>query len=62
MEHEDADELRQSRAGDPRITPEGREILKRIVMRDLADEFADALAESCAEDSLLGGDGPLRSR
>ncbi len=38
------DELRrQRRGGDTRITPEGREILTRIVMGDLADEFADSL-------------------
>lgn len=48
---------RQRRGGDPRITPEGREILTRIVMGDLADEFADSLAEISASDPLLGG-GP----
>ena len=48
---------RQRRAGDPRITPEGREILTRMVMGDLADEFADSLAEISASDPLLGG-GP----
>jgi hypothetical protein len=46
---------RQRRGGDPRITPEGREILTRIVMGDLADEFADSLAEISASDPLLGG-------
>ena len=52
------DELRrQRRGGDTRITPEGREILTRIVMGDLADEFADSLAEISASDPLLGG-GP----
>jgi len=48
---------RQRRSGDPRLTPEGREILTRIVMGDLADEFADSLAEISASDPLLGG-GP----
>jgi len=48
---------RQRRGGAPRITPEGREILTRIVMGDLADEFADSLAEISASDPLLGG-GP----
>lgn len=43
------------RRGDPRITREGREILTRIVMGDLADEFADSLAETCDNDPLLGG-------
>ena len=52
------DELRrQRRGGDPRITPEGREILTRTVMGDLVDEFADSLAEISASDPLLGG-GP----
>lgn len=52
------DELRrQRRGGDPRITPEDREILTRIVMGDLADEFADSLAEISVSDALLGG-GP----
>ncbi len=52
------DELRrQRRGGDPRITPEGRAILTRIVSGDLADEFADSLAEISASDPLLGG-GP----
>jgi hypothetical protein len=50
------DELRrQRRGGDPRITPEGREILTRIVIGDLADEFADSLAEISDSDPLLGG-------
>lgn len=48
---------RQRRGGDTRITPEGRKILTRIVMGDLADEFADSLAEISASDPLLGG-GP----
>ena len=48
---------RQRRSGDARITPEGREILTRIVMGDLADEFADSLAEISDADPLLGG-GP----
>jgi hypothetical protein len=52
------DELRrQRRGGDPRITPEGRAILTRIVSGDLADEFADSLAEISSSDPLLGG-GP----
>lgn len=48
---------RHRRGGDPRITPEGREILTRIVMGDLADDFADSLAEISDSDPLLGG-GP----
>jgi hypothetical protein len=46
---------RQRRAGDPRVTPEGREILLRITTGDLADEFADSLAEISDADPLLSG-------
>lgn len=38
-------------------TDGGHEILTRMVMGDLADEFADSLAEISASDPLLGG-GP----
>ncbi len=46
---------RRRRAGDPRITPEGREILRRVTRGDLADEFQAALDADLATDSLLGG-------
>ncbi len=46
---------RQRRAGDPRITAEGREILLRLTVGDLADEFADSLAEVSADDPILSG-------
>jgi hypothetical protein len=46
---------RQRRAGDPRITPEGREILLRITTGDLADEFADSLAAASEADPALSG-------
>ncbi len=46
---------RRRRAGDPRITPEGREILRRVTRGDLADEFQAALDADLAADSLLGG-------
>jgi hypothetical protein len=45
---------RRRRGGAPRITSEGREILNRLVMGDLADDFAEALAETSASDPLLG--------
>lgn len=48
---------RQRRSGDPRISPEGREILARLVTGDLADQLADDLAAISAADPLLGG-GP----
>ncbi len=46
---------RRRRAGDPRITPEGREILLRLVSGDLVDEFQAALDAVSAADPLLGG-------
>jgi hypothetical protein len=46
---------RQRRAGDPRLTEGDKEILRRITMGDLADEFADSLAAISASDPLLGG-------
>ena len=48
---------RQRRAGDPRLSEEGKAILLRITMGDLADEFADSLAAISEADPLLGG-GP----
>jgi hypothetical protein len=57
MEPDNTAEARSSRRqGDPRLTPNDRAILRRITTGDLADEFADALAEVCATDSLLGGE------
>jgi hypothetical protein len=44
---------RERRAGDPRLSPEGREILRRITSGDFADEFADALTEIGANDPSL---------
>ena len=46
---------RRRQAGDPRITPEGRGILRRLTTGDLADTFAEALAESDRADPLIGG-------
>jgi len=46
---------RQRRAGDPRITPEGREILLRITKGDLAGEFAESLAAITDADPMLSG-------
>ena len=48
---------RRRRAGDPRITPEGRAILARLVEGDLVDEFQHELDAISAADPLLGG-GP----
>jgi hypothetical protein len=53
------EELRQRRqAGDPRITPEGRAILRQLTTGDLADAFADALAETSRDDPLLADHSP----
>ncbi len=46
---------RRRRAGDPRITPEGRELLVRLVEGDLVDEFQAALEAISAADPLVGG-------
>ncbi|MGH9247876.1 MAG: hypothetical protein ACRD29_26895 [Acidimicrobiales bacterium] len=46
---------RRRRAGDPRITPEGRELLLRMTTGDLVDEFQAALDADLAADPLLGG-------
>lgn len=46
---------RLRRAGDPRVTPEGREILRRITRGDLAGEFQAALDADLVADPLLGG-------
>jgi hypothetical protein len=48
-------EERRRRAGDPRITPEGRELLLRMTTGDLMDEFQAALDADLAADPALGG-------
>jgi hypothetical protein len=47
---------RRRRAGDPRITPAGREILMRLVAGDLMGEFQGELDRISAEDPDLGGE------
>ena len=44
---------RRQRAGDPRITPEGRELLLRMTTGDLMDEFQAALDTDLAADPIL---------
>jgi hypothetical protein len=44
------------RAGDPRLSPEGREILRRLVSGDLTGEFQAALDAVSEADPLLGGE------
>lgn len=48
---------RRRRAGDSRISPEGREILRRVTRGDLAEEFQAALDADLASDPLLDGPG-----
>lgn len=51
------EERRQRRrAGDPRITPEGRELLLRMTTGDLIDEFRAALDADLADPALGGHD------
>jgi hypothetical protein len=47
---------RRRRAGDPRITPEGRAILLRLVTGDLMGEFQAELDRISAEDPILSGE------
>lgn len=51
----DEERRRRRCAGDPRITPEGRAILRRMVSGDLVDEFQAALDADLVNDPLLGG-------
>ncbi len=43
------------RAGDPRLSEEGRAALRRITTGDLADEFGESLEEISDADPLLAG-------
>ena len=46
---------RRRRAGDPRLSAEGKELFRRMTTGDLADEFQAALDADADADSLLGG-------
>lgn len=46
---------RRRRAGDPRVTEEGREFMARLVEGDLMGDFQAALDAVSADDPLLGG-------
>jgi hypothetical protein len=46
---------RRRRAGDPRLSPEGRELFERMTTGDLVDEFQAGLDAVSASDPLLGG-------
>lgn len=45
---------RRRRAGDPRLTEEGRAFLERLTDGDLAQQFQEALNSLSAADPLLG--------
>ena len=51
---------RRRRAGDPRLSPQGRELFRRMTTGDLAGEFQAALDEDASADPLLGGDDTAR--
>lgn len=46
---------RRRRAGDPRLSPAGRELFLRMTTGDLVDEFQAALDADLAADPILGG-------
>lgn len=46
---------RRRRAGDPRLSAEGRELFQRMTTGDLVDEFQAGLDADLAGDPLLGG-------
>ncbi|MDP1803756.1 MAG: hypothetical protein Q8K72_01180, partial [Acidimicrobiales bacterium] len=43
------------RAGDPRLSPAGRELFRRMTSGDLAEEFQASLDDIVVADPLLGG-------
>jgi len=47
---------RRRRAGDPRLSAEGRELFERMTTGDLGNEFQAALDADVAGDPLLGGE------
>jgi hypothetical protein len=49
------EERRQRRrAGDPRLSPEGRELFRRMTTGDLVEDFQAALDADLEADPLLG--------
>ena len=46
---------RRRRAGDPRLSAAGREVLARITTGDLVDEFQASLDAYLEADPILGG-------
>jgi hypothetical protein len=46
---------RRRRAGDPRLSPEGRQLFREMTTGALAGEFQAALDSDAAADPVLGG-------
>jgi hypothetical protein len=46
---------RRRRAGDPRLSPEGRQLFREMTTGKLAGEFQAALDAEAAADPVLGG-------
>jgi hypothetical protein len=46
---------RRRRAGDPRLSPEARELFRRMTTGDLVEEFQAALDAVSDADPLIGG-------
>ena len=46
---------RRRRAGDPRLSPAGRDLFRRMTIGDLAEEFQASLDDIVDADPLLGG-------
>lgn len=46
---------RRRRDGDPRLTDEDKQVLRRVTRGDLAEEFQAALDADLEADPLLGG-------
>ncbi|MFN8040547.1 MAG: hypothetical protein U0Q07_15140 [Acidimicrobiales bacterium] len=58
-----ADELLEQkrlrrRAGDPRVTPQGRELIRRLTTGDLAEDFQRSLDEVSEKDPNLSDPDP----
>jgi hypothetical protein len=51
----DEERRRRRREGDPRLTPEDRELLRRLTDGDLKEEFQTALDAVSESDPLLSG-------
>ena len=49
---------RRRRAGDPRLSAQGRDLFRRMTTGDLVDEFQAALAADLETDTLLDGVDP----